>query len=179
MHNAKRPLALLLVLCLLLSVLPVSAFAVQITTKPENGTTKGQPFAPGTGESRNFRIPGITTLDNGRVVATIDARWSWLADAGGIDTMVSVSDDNGANWTYTFANYLGDNGNVANNQSCCFIDPAIATDGTTPPSTMPSPAAPVSMPTAICCCAAMPRTTSPSVQAVTRTAPRMPPTATT
>ena len=131
MHNAKRPLALLLVLCLLLSVLPVSAFAVQITAKPENGTTKGQPFAPGTGESRNFRIPGITTLDNGRVVATIDARWSWLADAGGIDTMVSVSDDNGANWTYTFANYLGDNGNVANNQSCCFIDPAIATDGTT------------------------------------------------
>ena len=131
MHNAKRIVAICLVLCMLLSVLPVSALAVNISAKPENGTTKGQPFAPGTGGSRNFRIPGIATLDSGRVVATIDARWSWLADAGGIDTMVSVSDDNGANWTYTFANYLGDNGNVANNQSCCFIDPAIATDGTT------------------------------------------------
>ena len=131
MHKMKRFLSVVLTVCMLVSILATGVLAVTIAPKPDNGTTKGQPFAPGTGGSRNFRIPGITTLANGRVVATIDARWSWLADAGGIDTMVSVSDDNGANWTYTFANYLGDNGNVANNLSCCFIDPAIATDGET------------------------------------------------
>ena len=131
MHKAKRILAICLALCMLLSLLPVSALAVSISPKPENGTTEGQTFAPGTGGSANFRIPGLGTLDIGRGAATIDARWSWAADAGGIDTLVSVSDDNGANWTYTFAHYLGDNGNVANNLSSCFIDPAIATDGTT------------------------------------------------
>ena len=36
--------------------------------------------------------------------------------------------DKGDNWNYTFANYLGDNGNVWNNASTAFIDPAMATD---------------------------------------------------
>ena len=64
MHNAKRILAICLALCMLLSVLPVSALAVSISTKPANGTTEGQPFAPGTGGSANFRIPGIVTKVN-------------------------------------------------------------------------------------------------------------------
>ena len=131
MQKAKRILAICLVLCMLLSVLPVTALAVSISPKPENGTTVGQPFAPGTGGSANFRIPGIVTLNDGTVVAVCDARWNHSADSSGLDTIVSVSKDNGENWEYTFANYLGDNGNVFNNLSSCIIDPAIATDGTT------------------------------------------------
>ena len=131
MHNAKRTIAICLVLCLLLSVLPVSALAINITTKPANGTTVGQPFAPGTGGSKNFRIPGIVTLDNGTLIAACDARWNHSGDGAGLDTIVSVSTDNGANWEYTFANYLGDNGDTYNNLSTCIIDPGNGTDGTT------------------------------------------------
>ena len=49
----------------------------------------------------------------------------------GMDTIVSRSTDNGKTWSYTFANYLGDNGNVHNNGSTAFIDPALTTDGGT------------------------------------------------
>lgn len=108
-----------------------TAYAEYAGVKPENGTTQGQPFAPGTGGSANFRIPGIVTLDDGTIVAATDARWNHAGDGAGLDTIVSVSKDGGANWTYTFANYLGDNGNTYNNQSTSFIDPAIATDGET------------------------------------------------
>lgn len=115
-------------------VMVTSAWAVtgiQYADKPANGTTQGQPFAPGTGGSQNFRIPGIVTLNDGTIVACTDARWNHAGDGAGLDTIVSVSKDGGANWTYTFANYLGDNGNTYNNQSTSFIDPAIATDGET------------------------------------------------
>ena len=99
--------------------------------KPADGTTNGQPFGKGTGGSQNFRIPGIVTLENGRLVASCDARWNTTLDGGGLDTIVSRSDDNGKNWHYTFANYLGDNGNQHNTASTAFIDPALATDGKT------------------------------------------------
>ena len=105
--------------------------AVSISAKPANGTTEGQPFLTGTGGSWNFRIPGITTLNNGTIIASTDARWNRTGDGAGLDTLVSVSTDNGANWTYTYANYLGDNGNIFNELSTCIIDPAIGTDGTT------------------------------------------------
>ena len=131
MRNTKRVLSMILVVCMLLSVLPLSAFAVTITDKPENGTTVGQPFLAGTGGSNNFRIPGIVTLNDGTLIAACDARWNHSGDGAGLDTIVSVSTDNGANWTYTFANYLGDNGNTYNNLSTCIIDPGIGTDGTT------------------------------------------------
>ena len=131
MRNTKRILSMVLVLCMLLTVLSLGAFAVDISQKPDNGTTKGQPFASGTGGSTNFRIPGIVTLNDGTVIAVCDARWNHSADSSGLDTIVSVSKDNGENWTYTFANYLGDNGNVFNSYSSCIIDPSIATDGTT------------------------------------------------
>ena len=125
------------VVAAMLLVVGVSLTAAQAATgityaeKPENGTTKGQPFAPGTGGSQNFRIPGIVTLDDGTIVACTDARWNHAGDGAGLDTIVSVSKDGGATWEYTFANYLGDNGNTYNNQSTSFIDPAIATDGET------------------------------------------------
>ena len=102
-----------------------------VSDKPADGTTSGQPFAAGTAGSQNFRIPAMVTLDDGTIIAAADARWNTSADAGGLDTIVSRSSDNGANWNYTFANYLGDNGNTYVEESATFIDPALATDGST------------------------------------------------
>ena len=104
---------------------------VVVAGKPGNGTTRNQPFFSGVGGSGNFRIPGIVTLADGTVIATTDARWNHAGDGAGLDTIVSVTKNKGQNWTYTFANYLGDNGNVFNNLSTSIIDPAIATNGTT------------------------------------------------
>ena len=131
MKKFNRVIAFLLTACMALSLICNGAFAVSFTEKPDDGVTVGQPFAPGTGGSDNFRIPGIVTLNDGTLIAACDARWNHAGDGAGLDTIVSVSKDNGATWTYTFANYLGDNGNVYNNLSTCFIDPGIGTDGTT------------------------------------------------
>ncbi len=100
-------------------------------TKPADGTTSGQPFAKGTGNSTNFRIPAMVTLKDGTIVTAADARWNYTADWGGLDTLVSYSEDNGETWKYTYANYLGDNDNVYNEASTAFIDAALATDGET------------------------------------------------
>ena len=131
MQKMKRFISIVLTVCMLMSILSMGVLAVTITEKPADGTTEGQPFAPGTGGSTYFRIPGIVTLDNGTLIAACDARWNHTGDGAGLDTIVSVSTDNGENWTYTFANYLGDNGDVYNNLSTCIIDPGIGTDGTT------------------------------------------------
>ena len=108
--------------------------AVSTKEKPADGvTTNGQPF-PERFENGNaycYRIPGIVTLAGGTVVAMADARWNTWADCGGLDTILSTSKDNGKTWTYTYANYLGDNGDIYNPWSTTFIDPAIATDGET------------------------------------------------
>ena len=108
-----------------------AAQSSNVTGKPADGQTSGQPFAAGTAGSQNFRIPAMVTLDDGTIIAAADARWNTSADAGGLDTIVSHSSDNGANWNYTFANYLGDNGNTYVEESTTFIDPALATDGST------------------------------------------------
>ncbi len=102
-----------------------------VSDKPADGQTSGQPFASGTGGSQNFRIPAMVTLADGTIVAAADARWDTTVDAGGLDTIVSRSSDNGATWNYTFANYLGDNGNHYVEESATFIDPALAADGST------------------------------------------------
>ena len=102
-----------------------------VGVKPQDGVTHDQPFAPGTGESQKFRIPGMVTLNDGTIVAATDARYNQSVDGGGLDTIVSRSKDNGKTWNYTYANYLGDNGNVWNPTSTAFIDPAISTDGET------------------------------------------------
>lgn len=107
------------------------AASVLTGTRPADGQTSGQPFAAGTGGSQNFRIPAMVTLDDGTIVAACDARWNTTADGGGLDTIVSYSNDDGATWHYTFANYLGDNGNTHNSSSTAFIDPSLATDGST------------------------------------------------
>lgn len=67
----------------------------------------------------------MVTLSDGTIVAATDARWDTTTDGYGLDTIVSRSTDGGATWNYTFANYLGDNGNVSNSNSTAFIDPAL------------------------------------------------------
>lgn len=109
----------------------IATASVITGTKPANGTTKDQPFPAGTGGSQKFRIPAMVTLSNGAIVAATDARWNNAGDGGGLDTIVSYSTNQGTNWNYTFANYLGDNGNTYNKNSTSFIDPALATDGQT------------------------------------------------
>ncbi len=106
-------------------IMPLSAITMGM--KPDNGTTTGNPFVTGTGGSNSYRIPALVTLSDGTLVAAADARWNTTYDGGGLDTVVSRSTDNGTNWSYTFANYLGDNGNVYNSSgSTSFIDPALA-----------------------------------------------------
>ena len=110
---------------------PRAARQIYIAETPEPGVTHGQPFAPGTGGSQNFRIPAIVMLENGTLVAACDARWDHDGDGAGIDTIVSTSKDGGKSWHYRFANYLGDNGNQFNDLSTSFMDGALGTDGDT------------------------------------------------
>ena len=106
--------------------------SLTITEKPADGTTTGNPFIQDkTGGSNCFRIPALVTLSNGTLVAAADARWNSNYDGGGLDTVVSRSTNNGTTWNYTFANYLGDNGNTYSGLSSCFIDPALAVSGNT------------------------------------------------
>lgn len=107
---------------------------------PTPGTTQNQPFATGTAGSDHFRIPAMITLQhqsdankNGRLVAAIDARWNHPMDACSLDTILSYSDDNGANWHYKFPNYFGDSTNgKGDTYETAFIDPVIVEgkDGT-------------------------------------------------
>lgn len=99
-------------------------------TRPADGINEnGQPIFSGNGGSKNFRIPCLATLSDGTIVAAADVRWDAEADGGGMDIIVSRSEDRGKTWNYTFANYLGDNGNVYNEDSSTLMDPAIASDG--------------------------------------------------
>ena len=103
------------------------------------GNTKDQPFAKGTAGSNQFRIPSIITLKhqtdeklNGRLVAAIDARWNHTGDACSLDTILSVSDNNGTDWTYSFPNFFNDSTNQKAANGTAFIDPVMveAEDGT-------------------------------------------------
>lgn len=99
---------------------------------PESGTTTGQPFAKGTGGSNNFRIPSLITLEDGTLLAAIDARWNHTGDACALDTIISRSEDNGQTWTYSFPNYFNDSTDAYAAYATAFIDPVMVqgSDGT-------------------------------------------------
>lgn len=96
------------------------------------GTTQDQPFAAGTGGSANFRIPSLITLDDGSLLAAIDARWNHAGDACALDTILSKSEDGGKTWTYSFPNYFNDSTDAKHSYATAFIDPAMiqGNDGT-------------------------------------------------
>lgn len=89
------------------------------------GTTSNQPFASGTGGSGNFRIPSLITGSNGNLYAAIDARWNHQGDAGGLDTIFSVSPDNGKTWNFSFPNYFNDSIDSFQSEATAFIDPVM------------------------------------------------------
>lgn len=97
-------------------------------SKPADGTTQGRPFVSDN-PSHWYRIPSMVTLDDGTVVAAADARWDGGMDGGGNDVITARSTDNGDTWSYTWAGYYGDNGNVFNKASSSYCDSNIATDG--------------------------------------------------
>ncbi|MGP1569188.1 MAG: exo-alpha-sialidase [Peptoanaerobacter stomatis] len=114
----------------------MSAYAANshYAVKPSDGVTQSQPFTKGLADSNSYRIPAMITIDEGehkgRIVAAADVRWNTTYDGGGLDTMVSYSDDNGINWNYSLVNYMGDNGNTYNgSDSTTFIDPSLVYDG--------------------------------------------------
>lgn len=94
--------------------------------------TYGQPFPEGVCGCRQFRIPGIITLKNGKLFAVSDARWSDAGhDYGGIDTIFSISDDNGKTWHPGFAAMFPDSDGTPDNPhdvTTC-IDPCVVQDG--------------------------------------------------
>ena len=97
-------------------------------SKPADGTTQGRPFVSDN-PSHWYRIPSMVTLDDGTVVAAADARWDGGMDGGGNDVITARSTDNGDTWSYTWAGYYGDNGNVFNKASTSYCDSNLATDG--------------------------------------------------
>lgn len=98
-----------------------------------SGTGSDQPCKPGLGGSNQFRIPALITLTNGWLVAAADVRWSHGVDnPSNLETIVSVSKDNGQTWDWEFVNYFGDYDNtVSDRLSTAFIDPALIQDPAT------------------------------------------------
>ena len=70
-----------------------------INTTAEH-VTQNQPFAERTAGSQYFRIPAFIVTQKGNLLAAADARYSTTGDGGGLDTIASVSTDNGKTWNY-------------------------------------------------------------------------------
>ncbi len=96
------------------------------------GTTTAQPFNSGTGGSTYYRIPALITLSNGYLVGAVDARYDTTGDGGGLDTILSVSKDNGDTWTYSYPIYFPDSDGYAGTSATTVIDPVLiqGSDGT-------------------------------------------------
>lgn len=130
---AKKWTAVLMAILMVLTAFPVTtamAAGSSEASKPAGGTTQGRPFVSDN-PSHWYRIPSMVTLDDGTVVAAADARWDGGMDGGGNDVITARSTDNGDTWSYTWAGYYGDNGNVFSKASTSYCDSNIATDGKT------------------------------------------------
>lgn len=130
---AKKWTAVLMAILMVLTAFPVTtamAGGSSEASKPADGTTQGRPFVSDN-PSHWYRIPSMVTLDDGTVVAAADARWDGGMDGGGNDVITARSTDNGDTWSYTWAGYYGDNGNVFSKASTSYCDSNIATDGKT------------------------------------------------
>ena len=95
-----------------------------INTTAEH-VTQNQPFAEGTAGSQYFRIPAFIVTQKGNLLAAADARYSTTGDGGGLDTIASVSTDNGKTWNYSFPLYFPDSDGYIGNTATTIIDPAL------------------------------------------------------
>ena len=139
----KRGLSIVAALAMTISMLPAVPLSAEAAENDEllkagsipvseETITQEEPFAPGTGGSQYFRIPALITLNNGDLLATADARWETSGDGGGLDTIASVSSDNGKTWNYSFPIYFPDSQGYAGTNATTIIDPGIleGPDGT-------------------------------------------------
>lgn len=113
----KKIISVILATLMLVSSFAVVSFA----------TDYEQPFAPGTANSKTFRIPSIITLNDGSVLASADARYDHGSDSPqNLDTIVTKSSNGYTNWQPTVVNYFDDYPDgVSNSNSASFIDPAM------------------------------------------------------
>ncbi|MCI8539361.1 MAG: hypothetical protein HFF18_12000 [Oscillospiraceae bacterium] len=90
-----------------------------------SGTSTEGPLVRGDTNSY-FRIPSLITLNNGWIVASSDIRWRGTGDnPSNIDTIVSISKDDGATWDWEVVNYFADHATTSSNpSSTAFIDPS-------------------------------------------------------
>ena len=97
---------------------------------PKGTQPVSEPFSSEATGSQHFRIPSLYTLDNGWIVAASDIRWTTSGDSPqNLDTIVSVSKDNGQTWEWEVVNYLADMAETTtSNASSSFIDPSIVQD---------------------------------------------------
>ena len=62
---------------------------VSVAERPAAVKTSDQPFVTEvTGESKNFRIPAMITLESGRIVASADARYDTTLTAEGLTPLL-------------------------------------------------------------------------------------------
>lgn len=139
----KRGMSIATAGTLFLSMMPLFPLSASAETQKESllkagsipaskeHVTKGGPFPPKTANSDHFRIPAISTLENGSLIAVADARYDVLSgdgsspDGGGLDTIASVSDDGGKTWHYSFPIYFPDSRQNAGNRATTIIDPGV------------------------------------------------------
>lgn len=108
-----------------------------VTPTLVDGAPKGTqpvsvPFSSEATGGQHFRIPSLYTLDNGWMVAAADIRWSTNLDSPeNLDTIVSLSKDNGQTWEWEVVNYFGDMVETSTGDaSASFIDPSMVQDST-------------------------------------------------
>lgn len=85
----------------------------------------GQPFASGTMGSDEYRIPALITLNDGRVMAAADMRYTHGQDSPeNIDTLVAYKNSDG--WDYQVLNHFDDCADGTSSlDSASFIDSAV------------------------------------------------------
>lgn len=98
---------------------PLGLRANEYNASPE---VRSLVFDMGDGGSKFFRIPALTVLPDGAVIAVADRRWDSLKDLPArIDVVCRRSDDGGRSWHPTVAI-------AANDSTGGYGDPAIAVD---------------------------------------------------
>ena len=95
-----------------------------INTTAEH-VTQNQPFAERTAGSQYFRIPAFIVTQKGNLLAAADARYSTTGDGGGLDTIASVSTDNGKTGNSSFPLYFPDSEGYSGTSATTIIDPAL------------------------------------------------------
>ena len=92
------------------------------------------PYAPGTANSKLFRIPSILTLKSGRIIAGGDVRYgNGTDDPANIETVVRFSDDNCKTWSdVVWVNHFNDMEDCDHSKaiptSASFCDSALCED---------------------------------------------------